>query len=62
MTSEARIRQLCSQAIASEDPEELAEIAIQLQIAIHVHCEKLKIKLADYYSDLTEASRTRKVA
>src|ERR1700730_4279432 len=62
MTSESRIRQLCAQAVAAKNPEELSRVVLELQIALHVHCEKLKTKLADYHFDLTRASTKPKKA
>jgi hypothetical protein len=62
MTSESRIRQLCAQAVAAKNSEEFSRLVLELQIALHVHCEKLKTKLADYHFDLAEFSTKAKKA
>ncbi len=57
MTSQSRVRQLCAQAVdATKNSEEFSRIVLELQIALHVHCEKLKTKLADHRFDLAQVS------
>jgi hypothetical protein len=56
MTSQSRIRQLCAQAVDAKNSEEFSRIVLELQIALHVHCEKLKTKLADHRFDLAQVS------
>ena len=51
-----RIQELCAQASATKDPKELERVILELQIAIHVHSEKLKIMVAKHRSNLTELS------
>src|SRR5947209_5255118 len=40
------IRELCAQASATNDPKEFERGILELQIAIHVHSEKLRIMVA----------------
>jgi hypothetical protein len=42
---EDRIRKLCAQAVATDDPEELSQTLNQLTAALHHHIERLR-KLA----------------
>jgi len=51
-----RTQELCAQASATNDPKELERVILELQIAIHVHSEKLKIMVAKHRSDLLPAN------
>ena len=58
-----RIQELCAQASATNDPKELERLILELQIAIHVHSEKLRIMVAKHRSDLTQLpTKTEKAA
>ena len=42
MSSEEKIRALCTQLLAAQDEEEIGEIAVQLKAALHEHCETVR--------------------
>ncbi len=62
MTSESRIRQLCTQAVAAKNAEQFSRVVLELQIALHLHCEKLKTNLAEYHFNLARGSTKPKKA
>lgn len=43
--AEEKIRDLCAQLLQTDDLEALQVIAVQLQTAIHLHIERLRLKL-----------------
>jgi hypothetical protein len=52
MLLEERIRQLCLQALHTQDEEELNRILPQLREALRAHCDHMRVMLADYPLDL----------
>ena len=51
-----RIQELCVRATVTTDATELQRVILELQIAIHVHSEKLRLTLTKHRSDLTQLS------
>lgn len=47
-TLERRIRELCAQAIAAEDTEELRPVLSELREALRQHVEQLKNMIDEY--------------
>jgi hypothetical protein len=54
VTLEKRIRELCTQAVATREADELQSILSQLQEALHQHSELLTIMLSEYPFLLTD--------
>lgn len=50
VTLQRRIRELCAQAIAARDPEELQPILCELREALRQHVERLQNMVAEYRS------------
>ena len=48
LTLEDRIRELCSQAVAADDAQELNRILGELKLALHEHTERLRAMLSLY--------------
>jgi ATP/maltotriose-dependent transcriptional regulator MalT len=48
LTLEDRIRELCSQAVAADDAQELNRILGELKLALHEHTERLRALLSLY--------------
>ena len=48
VTLERRIRELCVQAVATQDANELQSIISELQGALREHSDLLKIMLSEY--------------
>lgn len=48
VTLERRIRELCAQAVAAQDADELQSIISELQGALHKHSDLLTIMLSEY--------------
>ena len=48
LTHEDRIRELCSQAVAADDAQELNRILGELRLALHEHTEWLRAMLSLY--------------
>jgi hypothetical protein len=48
MTLDTRIRELCAQAVAAKDADELRPIMRELRDALHEHSEDLKLILGEY--------------
>ena len=48
ITLERRIRELCAQAVATQDADELRSIISELQGALHWHSDLLKMMLSEY--------------
>jgi len=64
VATDKRIRELCARAVAAKDPDEMERAILELQIALHVHCEKLKVMVRKYPLDqeLLSSSKTGKAA
>jgi hypothetical protein len=45
---DARIRELCGQAVASQEPDEVRRILSELRDALHDHNDELKLIIAEY--------------
>jgi len=48
LTLEDRIRNLCSQAVAADDPQELNRILGELKLALREHTERLRVMVSLY--------------
>ena len=48
LTLEDRIRELCFQAVATDDAQELNRILGELKLALHEHTERLRAMLSLY--------------
>ena len=48
ITLERRIRELCAQAVATPNEDELRSIISELQGALHAHSDLLKLMLSQY--------------
>jgi hypothetical protein len=60
VATDKRIRELCARAVAAKDPNELERAILELQIALHVHSEKLKLMVRKYPLDQDLLSNSKK--
>ena len=49
MTSEAKIRNLCTRLLATQSDEAANAILVELRDALHEHCESLRLRMAQEY-------------
>ena len=56
-TLEMRIRELCAEAVAAQDTDQLQPILAELRHALREHLEQLRIMVAEYpFQSLDHAS------
>ena len=48
VTLDRRIRELCAQAVATQDADKLCPIMCDLKDALHEHNDELKLIIAEY--------------